>query len=236
MATFNAHMKTLTFMLTALFISCASLSAYAEEMSTLYNIPERYALLVVTGADPAAPLDTEKFEALLSEEFKKANIEQMQILIYDEGKKPGDGARAFGEMRKDSKIETAPISEIPQSKAEARLLVEKAMGYECAPKKLWQSYEDNEVVADEDFKGKPVIVTFKCQGVSKDALGKAYMKVPVDRSGLLGLHIYVDMKDPNLRKVKKGDIITMQAFPQKFLMRSVMMEGTIVFVEHSKKK
>ena len=86
MATFNAHMKTLTFMLTALFISCASLSAYAEEMSTLYNIPERYALLVVTGADPAAPLDTEKFEALLSEEFKKANIEQMQILIYDEGK------------------------------------------------------------------------------------------------------------------------------------------------------
>ena len=232
MATFNAHMKTLTFMLTALFISCASLSAYAEEMSTLYNIPERYALLVVTGADPAAPLDTEKFEALLSEEFKK----QMQILIYDEGKKPGDGARAFGEMRKDSKVETAPISEIPQSKAEARLLVEKAMGYECAPKKLWQSYEDNEVVADEDFKGKPVIVTFKCQGVSKDALGKAYMKVPVDRSGLLGLHIYVDMKDPNLRKVKKGDIITMQAFPQKFLMRSVMMEGTIVFVEHSKKK
>ena len=75
MATFNAHMKTLTFMLTALFISCASLSAYAEEMSTLYNIPERYALLVVTGADPAAPLDTEKFEALLSEEFKKANAD-----------------------------------------------------------------------------------------------------------------------------------------------------------------
>ena len=36
MATFNAHMKTLTFMLAALFISCVSLSAYAEEMSTLY--------------------------------------------------------------------------------------------------------------------------------------------------------------------------------------------------------
>ena len=50
---FNAHVKTLTFMLAALFISCVSLSAYAEEMSTLYNIPERYALLVVTGADPA---------------------------------------------------------------------------------------------------------------------------------------------------------------------------------------
>ena len=166
MATFNAHMKTLTFMLAALFISCASLSAYAEEMSTRYNIPERYALLVVTGADPSAPLDTKKLGAILSEEFKKANIEQMQILIYDEGKKPGDGARAFGEIRKDSKVETAPV----------------------------------------------------------------------DRSGLLGLHIYVDMKDPNLRKVKKGDIVTMQAFPQKFLMRSVMMEGTIVFVEHSKKK
>lgn len=235
MATFNAHMKTLTFMLAALFISCASLSAYAEEMSTLYNIPERYALLVVTGADPSAPLDTKKLGAILSEEFKKANIEQMQILIYDEGKKPGDGARAFGEIRKDSKVETVPLSEIPQGNVEAKLL-EKAIGYECAPKVLWQAYEDNEVVADEDFKGKPVIVTFKCQGVSKDALGKAYMKVPVDRSGLLGLHIYVDMKDPNLRKVKKGDIVTMQAFPQKFLMRSVMMEGTIVFVEHSKKK
>jgi len=235
MATFNAHMKALTFMLATLFISCASLSAYGEEMSTLYNIPERYALLVVTGADPSTPLDTKKFGAILSEEFKKANIEQIQILIYDEGKKPGDGARAFGEMRKDSKVETAPLSEIPQGNVEAKLL-EKAIGYECAPKVLWQAYEDNEVVADEDFKGKPVIVTFKCQGVSKDALGKAYMKVPVDGSGLFGLHIYVDMKDPKLRKVKKGDIITMQAFPQKFLMRSVMMEGTIVFVEHSKKK
>ena len=101
---------------------------------------------------------------------------------------------------------------------------------------MWQAYDDNEVVADEDFKGKPILLTVKNSGLAKDALGKPYLKVPTDQFGLQGLQIYLSKDDPFLRKLKKGQKLAIQAFPKGFIMQSVVMDGQIVYIEEGKKK
>lgn len=101
------------------------------------HIPERYALLMITGVEPDSPLDKEAIEKLFEEKFKEADVEQMQLAIYNQGSKPGDGVRAFGEKRKDKSVEVIGFQEIPKEKISiSGKLMEGLMGYDTTPKEI----------------------------------------------------------------------------------------------------
>lgn len=161
-------------------------------------------------------------------------MEQVAIAFYAPDKKPGDGVLAllaYGGLNSNGEMVVPPADN-----EEAGKLVEKLIGYEIKPKELWQIYDDNEVVADEDFKGKPVLFKTKCTGLAKDALGNAYLKVPLDEFGLKGLQIFLSKDDPFLRKLKKGQTLLIRAYPKKFLMQSVMLDGEVVMIEEPQAK
>ena len=200
----------------------------AEKVEIINHIPERYALLVFSEVDPAATLNQENFQAQAQEALDRLGVEQLQFVVYDRGKKLGDECRAYGTLRKDKSIKIKkPYMEFSAEEPMGRI-INDYFGYNTTPQELYTAYTDNEVVADEDFKGKPVILDIEVPQVSKDILGNPYIAVPVDEYGIFGLQIMIDKKDPFLRKIKKGTAVLVRAFPKGLTMNNVILDGYVV--------
>ena len=209
----------------SLFFTLAG-SAHALEATTAFTIPGKYVLLVVKDFSPEEKIEAKVVVKSAKEAAKKFNVEQCQIVFYEKAKAESEGPMAVASSVGD---DNDPMF-LQATNAEQSGRLKKIIGYEAEPKELYQAYENNEVVADEDFKGKPVILEVKVSGVAKDVAGKPYVLVPVDKSGLFGLRIYLDMKDPFLRELKKGSIAVIQAKAKGFTVKNVMMDGVIASV------
>lgn len=139
------------------------------------HIPERYALLMITGVEPDSPLDKEAIEKLFEEKFKEADVEQMQLAIYNQGSKPGDGVRAFGEKRKDKSVEVIGFQEIPKEKISiSGKLMEGLMCYDTTPKEIWNAYNDNSAGEREAQKALRKVIYVKYQIKDQELFDKAY--------------------------------------------------------------
>lgn len=211
---------------TVLLTISAGVSLAAQKEEIINKIPKRYALLKLTGVSASDKLDKERITALAKEYFAKEGVKYLQYVIYDEGKKEGDGVRAFGQVLNNREKQIVSFTEMADPKKAK--LVEIIMGYEITPAELYKAYSDDEVGADKDFRGKPLLVNVTVPQVSKDSLGKPYLKIPADKTGTFGLHVYLDKDDPNLRKIKTGSRITIRAFPKEFVSQSVTMDGQII--------
>lgn len=206
----------------------------ALECQTTVVIPERFAVTMCPNADPAGKFEKEPILEAAKKIKEETKVEQVAIAFYAPDKKPGDGVLAllaYGGLNPKGEMVVPPAGN-----EEAAKFVEKLIGYEIKPKDLWKLYDDNEVVADEDFKGKPVLLKVKCTGLAKDITGKAYINVPTDQYGLEGLHIYLSKDDPYLRKLKKGQTLWIRALPKGFMMKSVMLDGEVFNIEEPQAK
>ena len=191
-------------------------------------IPERYACMTVTDVEPTTISEADGI-ALAQELAKQNSVAQAQIVFYKPGTKVGDGIAAVAWTFGDEKIFRL------SKDAEEAARMEKVIGCDIQPKDLWDAYDSNEVVADEDFRGKPVGFKATIPGVSKDPFDKPYIKIPVDGTGLFGIQVYLDKSDPVLRKLRKGMTVIVQARPRKFVMRSVIADGTVTIPQAKKK-
>lgn len=221
------------FLIVSLLMCFVPSLATAAKMDVVNHIPERYALLVLSEVEPDQPLDEAKILSIAKERMEELGVAQLQFCIYDKDKKSGDGVRAFGEMFK-GEWKHVPFTELTGDKAQVRgKMVESSLGYVTTPQELYGAYSDNEVAADDDFKGKVVCMKIEVPQVSKDALGRPYMKIHLDKTGLAGVQIYLAKEDPFLRKIKKGSKVVVRASAKGFVMDSVQMDGIILKDEDS---
>lgn len=201
--------------------------------ATAISIPERYTLLIAV--IPKGEQLSQNEEAAIKTEMEaqreKLNVAQLEVAFYAEGTRYGDGVVAYATAAKDLNPEWAFV--FPEDDAHAKE-IERRLGYDCLPKDLWQAFEDNEVVAEEDFKGKPVRFVGKCEGVAKDSFGKIYVNIPVDKTGYFGIRVYLKKDDPMLRQLKKGQIVALRAIPQRYVAKSVLADGEIIFIKSDK--
>lgn len=215
-------------------LGLAACPANALECQTTVVIPERFAVAMCPNVDPATKFDEK--EVLKSAKALKdeTQVEQSIVAFYAPDKKSGDGVlaiAAYGGLNPKG-----GFIAVPHGNDEAAKFVEKIIGYEIKPQVLWQIYDDNEVVADEDFKGKPLLLTVKNTGLAKDVAGNPYLKVPTDQFGLKGLQIFLSKNDPFLRKLKKGQTLSVRAFPRGFIMQSVVLDGEVVYIDEPQAK
>ena len=196
------------------------------------SIPGKYALLVVNDSSPLTQADE---EAVKKEAYAKRDalkVSQLQVAFVAEGKKASDELLALAAIQGGFKEEWMWL--MPKNEEQAKFFP-RLLGYECSAKELWQAFEDNEVVAEEDFKGKPVVIVEKCEGVAKDPFGKIYVKIPVDKTGIFGVNVYLKKDDPQLRQLKKGQTVGLRIFPKGYVVKDVLADGEIVFIEPGKK-
>lgn len=226
--------KSLTLAILALSMLAGRPEAMAENLDckTSVLIPERFAVSICSDVDPSLRRSQDELMPMAKAIKEETSCEQVTISYYTPGKKPGDGVLGlflYGGLNPDGFLLGAPNEEAGKK-------LEKIIGYEIKPQALWQIYDDNEVVADEDFKGKPLLLNVKNTGLAKDVAGKPYLKVPTDQFGLEGLQIFLSKNDPFLRKLKKGQTLCVRAFPRGFIMQSVVLDGEVVYIEEPKGK
>jgi len=101
--------------------------------------------------------------------------------------------------------------------------------YEIKAANLVTRYKNNEVVADDDFKGKRISVTGRVQEVGKDFTGAAYVYLVSDKYGFEGVRCYVDKADPTLRLLKRGDSAAISGVVKGFVMKDVGLEKCYIF-------
>lgn len=213
------------------FLMFSSFSCIGVELNVDQEIPERYVLF--TGISEDGKLDKKEIEKDFKQKCKEADVPQCQFAIYAKGDKKGDGILAFGEQRKDKNVEVTPYDSVPYDKKNTlgKIYETIGIGYQIKTKDLYQAYEDNEVVADEDFKGKKILLKFKIKDVAKDAFDNPYITTAVDQHGFKTIQIHLNKKDPFLRKIKKGATVTARATAEKFVIKQVIMKGEIIASE-----
>ena len=227
--------KSLTLAILALSMLAGIPEAMAENLDckTSVLIPERFAVSICSNVDPATLKEKTVLQSA-KQTKEELGIEQICIAFYEPDKKTGDGVVAFAAY--GGLNPKGYFTSLSDDKEEVRKFFEKLIGYEIKPQALWQIYDDNEVVADEDFKGKPLLLKVKNTGLAKDVAGKPYLKVPTDQFGLEGLQIFLSKNDPFLRKLKKGQTLGVRAFPRGFIMQSVILDGEVFYIEEPKGK
>lgn len=221
-------MKRLSMAVVACFLFALAGIANAEEAANYYSkiqrfsIPERYEL-IIGYIKPGIKIDEETLAKTLEAIRKEYNAPQVQLAFVAEDKKIGDGVLGLAGVSGKEK----PVYLLPKDEEQAKLLA-KAIGYDMSPKALWKAYDENEVVADQDFKGRPIIFEATLSEVAKDVFGKPYVKIPVDQHGFFGIQVTLKEDDPALRKIKKGMKVTVRAVPEKFIAKTLMAHGTVL--------
>lgn len=220
--------------LTVVLAASVSHAGRLDGAATAISIPERYTLLiaVIPKGEQLSPNEEAAIKTEMEAQREKLNVAQLEVAFYVEGTRYGDGVVAYATAAKDLNPEWAFV--FPEDDAHAKE-IERRLGYDCLPKDLWQAFEDNEVVAEEDFKGKPVRFVGKCEGVAKDSFGKIYVNIPVDKTGYFGIRVYLKKDDPMLRQLKKGQIVALRAIPQRYVAKAVLADGEILRIDPPKK-
>ena len=190
------------------------------------DMPGRHALLFLTDIAPGTQFDGEKIKAELEKQRKQAGVEQIQLVAFlaGQGQKK---ACLYAHLRQGFFFEEYKEPRDMQ-------IVSELLGYRTNPTDLWHAYSENEVVAEETFKGKTIILVFPCEGVAKDISGKPYVEAHID-GGFKSIRVELSPQDRFLRQLKKGQQIVVQGKPQKFLMQTVFMTGKVVLIIPEKK-
>ena len=185
------------------------------------EIPQRFCLGVYQGVP--VPDDTERVRATVLSAAKEWHLPAVYLAWYAADKKPGQGV-ALMACTLDGKTVSIQRPAGPVS----ALDLEKRLALPITPKEIAQIYLDNEVVADDDFKGKPVIFESEVADIARGAFGRPYVFFPAEPGGVSGLTCYFDAKDPALRQLRKGSRVTVRAEVKGFLMQDVILDKCMV--------
>ena len=182
------------------------------------EIRSRYALGIVTGA--AADLYDDHIIAVVRAAYAAWEKPLVRIAWYAEGRKAGQGVLAVGESR-DGK--TVTITR-PRSPQEAELL-ERELCFPTSPTALCRAYLENEVTADDDFQGKNVVFEAEIADIARGAFSRPYAFFPSAEGAVTGITCYFSNKDPNLRRIRKGQTVKVRGTVKGFLMQDVILEN-----------
>ncbi len=184
----------------------------------LLEITDRYAYGVVR--DATGQPDDALIAATVLAARKQWKQPLCQVAWYAEGKKNGQGVLAVGES--SDGISVAVFR--PKNTAEA-VQLEKRLGFPTTPGELARAYLENEVIASDDFQGKPVVFESVIADIARGAFNQPYVFFPSEAGSFTGLTCYFPNKDPSLRKIRKGSVVTVRGTVKGFLMQDVIMEN-----------
>jgi len=223
------------FVIALVMVLCCAYAAPAASLQwdVVMHSPKGYKLLVFTGADPTKPLPRGKIIKIAEDLYAKEPVNNFQIAVYDAGKQFGDGLRAYGSKHRYKKEESAELFEVA-SKEDA-IYRELWCGLPVPPAGLPTRYASNEIVADEIFKGKPVIICgISSPGIRKCDNGQPCMEIPARFSDEPSLLLLFDPENPGLREIRYGPKIDVRGYPKGVVNGRLIVERCIVIPPEKK--
>lgn len=94
---------------------------------------------------------------------------------------------------------------------------------------LWKAFDENEVAAEDAYKGKPVIVKGVISAITTDVAGRPVVSFQADKTGLATVNC-VFSKDARatIAVLKKGQTVLIPGVCDGMLMRQVFVKDCIV--------
>lgn len=89
---------------------------------------------------------------------------------------------------------------------------------------LWKAFDDNEVAAEDTYKGKLVIVRGKISSITTDSTGNPMVSFDVDRTGLVKVNCLFSKEDRSvLAQLKKGSEVIIPGICDGMLLKQVFI-------------
>jgi hypothetical protein len=177
-----------------------------------------YALGRVFGVPPDLPDD--HIAAVVRAAHAAWKEKFVQIAWYAADTKSGQGLLAVGEYRGD-----AAVTIVRPRRPDEALLLERGLCFPTSPEALCRVYLENEVTADDDFRGKDVMFEAAVADIARGAFNRPYAFFPGSQSDVTGLTCYFSGKNPNLRELRKGLTVKVRGTVKGFLAQDVILEN-----------
>ena len=98
-----------------------------------------------------------------------------------------------------------------------------------SPASIWKAFDENEVAAEDQYKGKQVTVKGKVESITTNALGKAQVKFGVDKYGLSG--VLCEFEKANRSQaatLKKGQTVFITGQCSGMVIKNVVLRDSAV--------
>lgn len=122
---------------------------------------------------------------------------------------------------------TATNTDDPKAKKNILAFAEKTrmQGKAISPVTLWKAFDENEVAAEDTYKGKVVAVKGAIESITTSAMGYPQVSFKADKYGINKV-IFEFSKDakPQIAKLKKGQNIIISGQCRGMIMKSVLLE------------
>jgi len=101
--------------------------------------------------------------------------------------------------------------------------------YTLTPTEILGEYKNNEVAADDKYKGKVITISGKVQSIRSGFLGGPKVSLVDEGSGFLGLNsVDCEFKEEDsktLLSLKVGDVVSIKGLVKGQILGSIMMDG-----------
>ena len=214
--------KIYRFILVSLFCVALPVLSVAQDappqlVQKTIDIANKYTLGVVKGG-AEVPTDEEMGKTVLAFAAQQKG-KVVQVGWYVPNQKKGFSIVAVAET-----IDKVNVSIVRPKSVADEVRLERMLAYPTSPEALSNQYLENEVVADDDFQGKPVVFEGVVSEIAKGAFNQPYVFFPSTEGSYSGLTCYFEAKSPEIRRIRKGSQVLVRGVVKGFLMQDVILE------------
>lgn len=167
-------------------------------------IPGHFVQITFSNVDPKAPLDQKSIYRAFEQECAATNANECVLAVYDQGKKPGDGIRAWSYREKQRKSTDVFLE---ARSADAGKVIESWLGYFVTIGEIYEAYSEDEFGTNAALDNIPLIFSLNVQKVGLDSWGEPYIETMPDRAGHPAARLFFDVRDPIFKKIHKDSRI-----------------------------
>lgn len=212
-------MRKIVGLLVILNVLLYSSVSFAYKWEVKESIPKRYMLIIVSDADPKKPLDQE-FIRSIARKANESTYEQLQIAIYNKGKKFGTGMRALG-----VRLGTG-ANIVFHEEAGNRISEEHYLGYLAVSSHMFLDYLNNTEAAEKIYKKDAFLLSLDITTLAYDSSKNPYVEGDIG-TGSHTIKVYVNKKDPLLKKIQLGGSIFLRGKVKGLVGDTLVIEGKI---------
>ena len=193
----------------------ASASAMAWELGTDNYVPGRYVQITILNVTSSTLADRDSIISRFTDECGKAEVEQCQLAVYEEGTRAGDGVRAVGTLKRyGGKLDTGGLKYQEADNLQMGRLFEHTLGYELKRSELKEIYEAYAADASEAarvFREIPLLLHFYAiPGLTRTEYSTPLLEISEnsaykeDMFAGMQIHFNFSAIDPLLKRARPG--------------------------------
>lgn len=194
------------------------------------EIPGLYMLVKMTGAKGGPNFDASPIQSYGDKLYQNKKYEQIQIAVYDQGKKEGDGLRALGSWDADDSRLLDNSIDHPKVGQLMGLLLESVVGYYAYLEHLYLQFSKNPALAQKSY-GRAYVMGYGVISQVIRGQNGDILEIIGDYSNKPAVRLSIRLNTSWLQELKRGDAVFIRGRTSGFEDNLVTMRnGQIIAI------